>query len=137
MYFILLHSKKAKWPNHFNSGKQLQKRPNLADLALLKDTWQPWFAKWLFQTIFQTVVVVVVVVIGEADAAACIYNNFWPGNEKECVCVCVCLGSKSTYSIFANNTLTYSHTSWGQFHQRSTSSFYTCRYQKRKKRLSS
>jgi hypothetical protein len=25
--------KMAKWPNHFISGKQFQKRPNLADLA--------------------------------------------------------------------------------------------------------
>ena len=26
----------AKWPKHFISGKQFQKRPNLADLAFFK-----------------------------------------------------------------------------------------------------
>ena len=35
--------KMAKWPNHFISGKQFQKRPNLADLAFLKAKWQPWY----------------------------------------------------------------------------------------------
>jgi len=31
----------AKWPNHFISGKQFQKRPNLADLVFKKAKWQP------------------------------------------------------------------------------------------------
>ncbi len=31
----------AKWPNHFISGKQFQKRPNWADLAFKKAKWQP------------------------------------------------------------------------------------------------
>jgi len=31
----------AKWPNHFISGKQFQKRPNMADLAFKKTKWQP------------------------------------------------------------------------------------------------
>ena len=31
----------AKWPNNFISGKQFQKRPNLAYLAFLKAKWQP------------------------------------------------------------------------------------------------
>jgi hypothetical protein len=33
--------KMAKWPNHFISGKQFQKRPNWADLAFKKAKWQP------------------------------------------------------------------------------------------------
>jgi len=32
----------AQWPNHFISGKQFQKRPNLAYLAFKKAKWQPW-----------------------------------------------------------------------------------------------
>ena len=32
----------AKWPNHFISGKQFQKRPNSTYLAFLKAKWQPW-----------------------------------------------------------------------------------------------
>ena len=35
----------AKWPNYLISGKQFQKRPNSADLAFLKATWQPWYRK--------------------------------------------------------------------------------------------
>jgi len=31
----------AKWPNHFISGKQFQKRPNIADFAFKKAKWQP------------------------------------------------------------------------------------------------
>ncbi len=31
----------AKWPKHFISGKQFQKRSNLADLAFKKAKWQP------------------------------------------------------------------------------------------------
>jgi hypothetical protein len=31
----------AKWPNHFISCKQFQKRPNLAYLAFKKAKWQP------------------------------------------------------------------------------------------------
>ena len=31
----------AKWPNHFISDKQFQKRPNLADFIFLKAKWQP------------------------------------------------------------------------------------------------
>ena len=34
--------KMAKWPNHFISGKQFQKRPNWAYLAFKKANWQPW-----------------------------------------------------------------------------------------------
>jgi hypothetical protein len=37
----------AKWPNHFISGKQFQKRPNLADLAFFKAKWQPCLIKYL------------------------------------------------------------------------------------------
>jgi len=33
--------KMAKWPNHFISGKQFQKRPKLADLAFKMAKWQP------------------------------------------------------------------------------------------------
>ena len=44
IYYFCQHSKKAKkkmakWPNHFISGKQFQKRPNLADLAFKKAKW--------------------------------------------------------------------------------------------------
>jgi len=35
----------AKWPKHFISGKQFQKRPNLADLAFKKAKWQPCFIR--------------------------------------------------------------------------------------------
>jgi hypothetical protein len=31
----------AKWPNHFISGKQFQKRPNLADLAFKRPNGNP------------------------------------------------------------------------------------------------
>jgi hypothetical protein len=45
IYYFCQHSKKgqkmAKWPNHYISGKQFQKRPNLADLAFKKAKWQP------------------------------------------------------------------------------------------------
>ncbi len=34
--------KMAKWLNHFISGKQFQKRPNLPDLAFKSAKWQPW-----------------------------------------------------------------------------------------------
>ena len=46
MYYLLQHSEKAKngqKADHFISGKQLPKRPNLADLAdlaFLKAKWQ-------------------------------------------------------------------------------------------------
>ena len=35
----------AKWPNHFISGKQFQKRPNWAYLAFKKAKWQPWYKR--------------------------------------------------------------------------------------------
>jgi len=53
IYYFCRHSKKAKkwpngqkmakWPNHYISGKQFQKRPKLADLAFKKAKWQPCY----------------------------------------------------------------------------------------------
>jgi len=40
IYYFCQHS---KGPNHFISGKQFQKGPNLADLAFKKAKWQPWY----------------------------------------------------------------------------------------------
>ncbi len=44
--------KMAKWPNHFISGKQFQKRPNKADLAFKKAKWQPCFLSLSFFIFF-------------------------------------------------------------------------------------
>jgi len=41
IYYFNQYSKKAKWPDYFVSGKQFQKKPNLADLAFKKAKWQP------------------------------------------------------------------------------------------------
>jgi len=39
--FLSTFKKAKKWPNYFISGKQFQRRPNLADLAFKKEIWQP------------------------------------------------------------------------------------------------
>ncbi len=44
IFYFCQHSKKpkkAKWSNHFISGKQFQKRPIKTDLAFKKAKWQP------------------------------------------------------------------------------------------------
>ncbi len=51
IYYFLLHSKMAKWPNYFFSGKQFQKRPNGNPGSLRniihEHPWKVTRSKWL------------------------------------------------------------------------------------------
>ncbi len=48
MLFSSTFNKAKKWPNHFNSGKLFQKRPNMDHFTFKKPIWQPCFSPRYF-----------------------------------------------------------------------------------------